>query len=176
MPFYEFYCPTNHTVYTFFARSFKHAGSVPRCPDDPEAPMQKQISQFSFVKALGVEGDPALDDAKYDDPRYENAINELEREFQGMDENNLDPQQLGHLMRKVSEVTGQRLPGSLEEMAKRLEKGEDPEALEDEYGDNEEEFDPMAGVEGSAGKRLIRRLRSVPRQDPGVYEMEDYLD
>lgn len=174
MPFYEYYCPKNHTVYTFYARSLKHANAVPKCPDNPKWPLQKQISQFSFVKAFGIEGDPALDDAKYDDPRYEQAINELEREFQGIDENNLSPQQLGNLMRRVGEVTGEALPPALQEMARRLERGEDPDKLEEEYGDDLD-ADPMAVVEGKAGNKLLRRLKG-PRQDPTVYEIEDYLD
>ncbi|WP_309386828.1 hypothetical protein [Cerasicoccus frondis] len=173
MPFYEFYCPENHTIYTFYARSLKHAGKTPRCPANPDWPMQKQVSQFSFVKTFGVEGDPALDDSKYDDPRYEQAINELEREFQGMDENNVDPQQLGHLMRRVGEVTGEALPPALREMAARLERGEDPDKLEEMYGDDLD-ADPMAVVEGRNAKKLLNRLKG-PRKDETVYEIEDYL-
>ncbi|MGE9296591.1 MAG: cytochrome C [Puniceicoccales bacterium] len=177
MPFYEFYCPKNHTIYTFYARSLKHAGKVPRCPDDPKAPMQKQVSRFSFVRALNQEGDPALDDDKYDDPRYERAINELEREFQGMNEENPDPRQLGRLMKRMGEITGQKLPQSMMEMAARLEAGEDPEALEQEFGDDfDDDFDPMAMVDGGSGKKLLRRLKAGPKQDPVVYEFDDYVD
>lgn len=172
MPFYEYYCPKNHTVYTFYARSIRFADQTPRCPDNPKWPLQKQVSQFSFVKAFGIEGDPALDDSKYDDPRYERAINELEREFQSMDENNVSPEQLGNLMRRVGEVTGEALPPALQEMARRLERGEDPDKLEAEYGDDLD-ADPMAVVEGRA-KSLLRRLKG-PRQDPKVYEIEEYL-
>ncbi|GHC03129.1 cytochrome C [Cerasicoccus arenae] len=173
MPFYEFYCPKNNTVYTFYARSLKHAGKTPRCPDNPKFPLQKQVSQFSFVKAFGIEGDPALDDSKYDDPRYEQAINELEREFQGMDENNLDSRELGSLMRRVGEITGSSLPPAMQEMARRLELGEDAEKLEDEYGDDLA-MDPMAAAEGSR-KKLFRRFKG-PHKDPQVYEIEEYVD
>jgi len=176
MPFYEFYCPKNHTIYNFYARSLKYADKTPRCPDDPEAPMQKQLSRFSFVRALNQESDPALDDDKYDDPRYEKAIHELEREFQGMDEENPDPRQLGRLMKRMGEITGQKMPESMMEMARRLEAGEDPEALEEEFGDDfDDDFDPMAMAEGSSGKKLLQRLTKGPRQDPTVYEMEEYI-
>lgn len=176
MPFYEFYCPRNHTVYNFYARSPRHAGKTPRCPANPDWPMQRQVSRFSFVRTLNTESDPALDDAKYDDPRYERAINELEREFQAMDQDNPDPRALGHLMRRVGEATGQALPPSMQEMARRLEAGEDPEALEEAFGDDfDDDFDPVAATEGNAGRRWLQRLGGGPRQDPELYQLEDYL-
>ena len=37
MPIYEFYCPDNHTVYQFLARSLALGDKTPRCPVNPAA-------------------------------------------------------------------------------------------------------------------------------------------
>ena len=36
MPIYEFYCPDNHRIYSFLARSLALAGRIPRCPENPD--------------------------------------------------------------------------------------------------------------------------------------------
>jgi len=64
------------------------------------------------------------------------------------------------------------------EMLHRLEKGEDPDKLEAEYGDVLEKMDGMEGEE--AGKkepgdlRLRLRKRLPPRRDPKLYEFSDF--
>jgi hypothetical protein len=110
----------------------------------------------------------------------EAAMAEMEREMAGMDEENPDPRQLGHLMRRMSEMTGESLPGPMEEMVRRLESGEDPEKLEEEFGDLDE-MDAFGEGEASDGdglespvKRLLRRRRN-PARDPELYELRDYL-
>jgi hypothetical protein len=71
------------------------------------------------------------------------------------------------------------MPEPMLEMLARMEKGEDPEKLEEEYGDVLDE-DSMGdfgmgkseGEKGGAGA-LHRRL--PPRRDPQLYEMAEYL-
>lgn len=178
MPIYEFYCPSNNKVYSFFSHSVIDQETVPRCPDDPKLPMQRSLSRFAVIgKAKEPsEGDEGGD---LDDPRMEAAMAELEKEMAGMDEENPDPRQMGHLMRRMSELTGEKLPGAMEEMVGRLEAGEDPDKLEEEYGDLADLYD--FGGEGEDGapagetrKSLLRRLRT-PRHDPQLYELRDYI-
>ena len=74
------------------------------------------------------------------------------------------------------EASGQKLPGEMGEMLQRLEKGENPDKLEEEYGDVMEK---MAGMEGAGnGKKedLKMRLRKrLPaRRDPKLYEWEEF--
>jgi len=63
----------------------------------------------------------------------------------------------------------------MNEVIARLEKGEDPEKLEADYGDV---FDAMDAVpdESPLGE-MKRKLRHKPRisRDPTLYEMTDYL-
>lgn len=114
---------------------------------------------------------------------------EMEREMAGMDEDNPDPRRMAQLMRKMADITGEKLPESMEEIIGRLEAGEDPEKLEETFGDLEDmdgmcEADGMEGqggadaADGGSGgvvnRALLRRLRA-PVRDPRLYEMTDYL-
>lgn len=48
-----------------------------------------------------------------------------------------DPRQMARFMRKFQEATGMNLGPTFDETMGRLEAGEDPEALEEEMGDDE---------------------------------------
>lgn len=178
MPIYEFYCPRTHKIYSFFARSLALSGKTPRCPDNPEYPMERMISSFSFTgrakeKSETPSGDPA------EDARMEQAMMEMERDFAGMDENNPDPRALARMMRKMSDLTGEKMPGTMEEMIQRMEAGEDPEKLEEEYGEALEDFEPGTGGEaegGDQGKGRFRVRRKRPERDPTLYEMAEYVE
>jgi hypothetical protein len=92
-----------------------------------------------------------------------------------MDENNPDPRMLGRMMRKMTDATGQAMPAEMEQMIRRLESGEDPEKLEEEFGDAFEGMDfpdSDAGAEATViGKRRPIRLE----RDPALYEFSDYV-
>ncbi len=140
--------------------------------------MERMISSFSFTgrakeKSEAPSGDPA------EDARMERAMMEMERDFAGMDENNPDPRALAQMMRKMSDLTGEKMPATMEEMIQRMEAGEDPEKLEEEYGEALEDFEPGAGGEaeaGEEGKGRLRVRRNRPERDPTLYEMAEYVD
>jgi hypothetical protein len=187
MPIYEFYCPENNKIYSFYARSLAYAGTTPRCPDDPKFRMERQFSAFSVTGRAKEKPDgPSGGVDGLDDPRMETAMAEMEREFSGMNEENPDPRQLARMMRKMSDLTGEKMPGQMEEMIGRMEKGEDPEKLEEEYGDAFNDMEHPEGGPGpesateeksAAGKRLkgeLARLRRRPTRDPVLYDMSDF--
>ena len=72
------------------------------------------------------------------------------------------------------EASGQKLPVEMGEMLQRLEKGENPDKLEEEYGDVMEKMDGLGAEKGEDWKMRLRR-RVPPRRDPKLYELEDYL-
>lgn len=175
MPIYEFYCPENNTIYSFLAKSFAYQNKTPRCPADASFTMEKRVSGFAVI---GQAKEPSDEDPleNVDDAKMERVMAELERDMAGMDESNPDPRQMAHLMRKMSDLTGEKLPGEMQEMVKRLEAGEDPEALEEEYGDA---LDSMGMEEGGGSMDAIRRLRRRilgTRRDPDLYDMSEYCD
>jgi hypothetical protein len=182
MPIYEFYCADNRKIYRFFARSLSLAEKTPRCPDNPKYKMERLLSQFAFI---GRAKEPAENpQGEMDDPRMEAAMAEMEREFSGMSDENPDPKALARMMRKMSSLTGEAFPEAVGEMIARMEKGEDPEKLEEEYGEALGALDEPGGTPDSAelGKpgnlqATLRRLRQ-PRitRDPTLYEMRDFVE
>lgn len=173
MPIYEFYSPDTNRIYSFLARSLSLRDAVPSCPDDPKARMERMVSQFAVTgkaKEASAEPGPEMMDAG-----MEQVLARMEREMSTLNPDNPDPRQLGRMMRQMAEATGQKVPEGMREMIMRLERGEDPEKLEQEYGDNLEDF--AEGEEGAMGleKTLARIRRGVPSRDPQLYEMRDYL-
>ena len=67
MPIYEYFCPNNRRIYSFFARSLRYADKVPRCPDNPKWKMEKMLSGFAITGRAREEsaspGGDDLDDA-----------------------------------------------------------------------------------------------------------------
>ncbi len=170
MPIYEFYCPRNNRIYSFLARSLALSGKTPRCPDDPDAPMERLISTFAVTGRARE-----TVDAPPGDPAAERMMSELEREFSGMDESNPDPRQLAQMMRKMAEATGEKMPAGMEEMMRRMAAGEDPEKLEAEYGGAFDEMDSGSEEPDDDAGAAARRHRRAPERDPVLYEMSEYV-
>ena len=83
-----------------------------------------------------------------DDPRVESAMMEMERDMDGLDENN--PKHMAHMMKKMKELMPPgSMPKELDVAIKRLEAGEDPEKIEADMGDLLGDF--MGGPEGGSG-------------------------
>lgn len=179
MPIYEFYSPDTNKVYQFLARSQALRDRVPRCPDGDALRMERRISRFAII---GKAKEQPEDDlfAGMDEAKMETFMAEMERDMGGLDDSNPDPRQLGRLMRKMTDLLGDRTPEALSEVVRRLEAGEDPEKLEDQFGS-------MDGPEGEGGeggaadalwetmKKRIRALHKEPVRDPKLYEFADYV-
>ncbi len=180
MPIYEYYCPRNNKIYSFYAKTHSQAEAIPKCPDNARYRLEKIVSRFSVTGRKGEAGNSESEfGGDPDDPRMEAAIAEMEREMSGMDEENPDPRQMGSLMRKMAGLSGEDLPPSMEEMVRRMEAGEDPEKLEEEFGDLLEEdladgnFDDEGATASSRSRGRGKTL--PPSRDPTLYDFEDYI-
>jgi hypothetical protein len=176
MPIYEFYCPDNHKIYSFFARTLAQGRVIPPCPDNPKFKLERLLSRFA-VRSGGSKPEPAAPSAhgQPTDARMEQVMQQMEREFSSLgDSDNPDPRLLGRMMRRMTEVTGEKMPGQMEEMIRRLEAGEDPEKLEEQFNeafDEDETGDaPAAEVGGSAGLKLKTKSKPNPTRDPKLYD------
>lgn len=186
MPIYEYYCPDNHTVYQFYAKTLDQGRTTPRCPDNPKLRMVKTVSAFAIRSGAAKEeagggGENAAAESA-DDVRMDAAMQAMEKEFAGVDES--DPRAMARMMRKMSELTGERIDGEMEEVVRKLEEGADPDSLEEQLGGGGEADggdDPageQAGPEGAAGlnpKELRHRFKSRRpplRRDPKLYDYE----
>ncbi|HEY1083883.1 MAG TPA: cytochrome C [Prosthecobacter sp.] len=168
MPIFEFYCPENHTVYQFLARSHELREAVPVCPDNPAYTMHKQVSRFAIVGKAREEtdGDPF---ANLDDSQMEALLAGMEGDMGALDAENPDPRQLGRLMNKMTEVMGDKVPVELKEIAKRLQAGEDPGKLEAEFSGLDGGDDLFTQV-----KKWVGRNQG-PVRNPKLYDMGDWL-
>jgi hypothetical protein len=184
MPIYEYYCPDNHTVYQFYAKTLAQGQTIPKCPQNPKYRMQKMLSSFAVTSGgkLSDVAPAAADDAgaSPDDARMEAAMGEMEREFSNVDEN--DPRAMARMMRRMSDLTGEKIDGEMEEVVRKLEEGTDPEELEEQLGGGEspEADDPYGEGGGEAApavdpkepKHRFRVRRAAPARDPKLYDYE----
>jgi hypothetical protein len=190
MPIYEYYCPDNHTIYQFFAKTLAQGQTVPKCPDGAKLRMKKVMSAFAVTKGGkgdeaaetppaggGESGDPA------EDARMEAAMGAMEHEFSNVDEN--DPRAMARMMRRMGELTGESFDEPMEEAVRKLEEGADPDSLDESIGGGDEggmgEGDPMGGGMGGDGmparepKERRHRFKARPRalrRDPKLYDYE----
>jgi len=180
MPIYEFFSPTTNKIYSFFARSMALRDRIPRCPDDPNAQMERMVSAFAITgrhKNEEPEGD-GLHDDDFEDFENHPAFHEVESALANMDEDNPDPRALGHVMRKMTDMMGGKVPDAMKEMIGRLEAGEDPDKLEEKFGDALEGMEDEFGDDFASEfkKMKAKVLRKRPVRDPNLYEFRDYLD
>ena len=170
MPIYEFFCPDCFTVYSFFTAT-PRTDARPDCPRCGRKELERRPSRFATIKP-GKSDDEGLDEndpfAGMDEDRMERAMMELGSEFEGMDENaEPDPRQISRMLRKFSEVTGLEAGPRLNEMLARLERGDDPDALEDELGGGEGD-DDLADFFALKKKVLGSRAKR-PKVDETLY-------
>lgn len=164
MPIYEFYCADCHTVFNFLARSV-NTERRPACPRCRRPELERQVSLFAISKNRSepAEGDlPDLDDEK-----MERAMEALAGEIDGVDED--DPRQMARVLRKLYGATGLDLGPGMEEAIRRMEAGEDPDAIEEQMGDlleGEEGLSPGVG-----NLKRIRRKVLPPAHDDTLYEL-----
>jgi hypothetical protein len=185
MPIYEYYCPDNHTIYQFFAKTLAQGQTVPKCPDNPKFKLRKLVSAFAVTKG-GRKDDsaapaPAADpgDAA-EDARMEAAMGAMEKEFSSVDEN--DPRAMARMMRRMGELTGEKFDEPMEEAVRKLEEGADPDSLDEQLGGDTPggEPDPYGDDMGMGGppppakdpeeRRHRLRARRPLRRDPKLYD------
>ncbi len=173
MPIYEYYCRENHTIYQFYAKTLAQGRTVPPCPDNPQFKLEKRVTSFA-VRSGGKkedlpEGAEPAGDAE-EEARLEAAMQAMEGEFSSMDEN--DPKAMARMMRRMSELTGEKLDGQMEEVVRKMEEGMDPEALEDALSvdGTEDEGGEGAAPEKREARYRFRAKHLPPRRDPQLYD------
>jgi len=153
MPIYEFACPKCRVIFNFLSKRL-NPDRLPVCPKCGNKNMRKQMSAFAMPRGLkepapspqgeGDEG-PMPD---MDDPRVMQAMSEMERDMEHLDENN--PKHMAHMMRKMKDILPPgTMPKEMDIAIKRLEAGEDPEKIEEDMGGVLGDF--MGGPEGEEG-------------------------
>lgn len=163
MPIYEFYCKRCNTIFRFYSRTV-NTEKIPYCPECRDVRLERRMSIFATISGRQGE-DEQGDMPPIDESRMEKAMEMLAKEAENINED--DPRQAATLMRRLSEVAGLKMGDGMEEALSRLEKGEDPDRIEEELGELIEEEEPF--VLESRGKRT--KARREPRIDETLYEL-----
>ncbi|MBL7181037.1 MAG: FmdB family zinc ribbon protein [Pseudomonadota bacterium] len=164
MPIYEFYCKDCNTIFNFFSKTV-NTTKKPKCPKCKTRTLTRQISLVAFTGKAKEGGD--LDDLPFDESKMEKAMHMLAGEADKINED--DPRQAANLMRKLSDMTGLKLGGGMDDALRRMEKGEDPEQIEAEMGDLLEGEDPFS-LPGKTGKSAKTRA-NIPFKDETLYDL-----
>ena len=164
MPIYEFYCEDCNTIYNFFSKTV-NTSKKPKCPTCKTKTLSRQMSAFAFTGKAKEDGD--IDDLPFDEGKMEKAMQMLAGEAENMNED--DPRQAANLMRKLTDMTGLELGAGMQEALKRMEAGEDPDAIEAEMGDLLEDEEPFALPEKKGFAK--GKMRPAPRRDETLYDL-----
>lgn len=173
MPIYEFYCADCHRLFNFLSRSVDTT-SRPACPRCGRPALERRPARFAALvrSGSGAGGGEEEEDNPFpglDEERLERAMESMSGELEGMGEEE-DPRQMARFFRRFGEAAGMRLGPRMEEMLRRLERGEDPDALEEEMGGGEGEGDEGEMEEWFQLKETARRLRRrKPPLDETLY-------
>ncbi|MBI5099781.1 MAG: zinc ribbon domain-containing protein [Nitrospirae bacterium] len=164
MPIYEFYCKKCNTIYNFFSRTI-NTEKIPDCPRCKNIKLIRKMSRFASVSGRkeGGENDATMPD--FDEAKLEKAMNMLAGEAGNINEN--DPRQAAMLMKKLSEATGVSMGAGMEEALRRMERGEDPDKIEEDMGDILEGEEPFI-IEN---KGIRGRKKPRPQIDETFYEL-----
>ena len=163
MPIYEFYCRKCNTIYSFFSRTV-NTEKIPNCPKCKSVKLKRQMSIFARVSG-GKEEAAGDDMPQIDEAKMEKAMAMLAGEADKISED--DPRQAAMLMRKLSDATGMNLGPGMEEALSRMERGEDPEKIEEEMGDLLEGEDPFIfGAKAQKGRK-----KPKPKIDETLYDL-----
>lgn len=155
MPIYEFACPKCRMIFNFLSKRIDPE-RIPTCPKCGNKAMTKQVSRF--VSPRGVPEPAAKSEAEgdnmpmpnFDDPKVMRVMSEMERDMEHLDENN--PKHMAYMMRKMKDIMpADVMPKEMDVAIKRLEKGEDPEKIEEDMGDAFKDFMGPEDPEGMGG-------------------------
>jgi putative FmdB family regulatory protein len=164
MPIYEFYCEDCHTIFNFFSKNV-NTTKKPKCPSCKTKTLSRQMSAFAFTGNAKEDSD--MDDLPFDEGKMEKAMNMLAGEAENINEE--DPRQAANLMRKLTDMTGMELGPGMQEALKRMEAGEDPDAIEAEMGGLLEDEEPFLMPEKKG--RAKGAKRAAPRRDETLYDL-----
>lgn len=135
MPIYEFYCSACHMLFNFFSSQID-TRAAPSCPRCGKGPLERRPARFATLTRTAGDEEAEEDDpfSGLDEDRLERVMESMAGELDAMGDEE-DPTQMARFFRRFGEAAGMKLGPRMEEMLRRLESGEDPDALEEEMGD-----------------------------------------
>lgn len=164
MPIYEFYCNNCQTIYQFFSKSINTA-KFPSCPKCENKKLQRAVSMFATLSNQQETGDDENGLPPIDESRMEKAMAMMAREAENINED--DPRQAANFMRKLSREAGIKLGGKMEEAISRMEKGEDPDKIEEDMGDSLNDDDLFL----FESQKMSAKKKGKIKKDDTIYDL-----
>ena len=161
VPIFEFLCSTCNRIYSFLSLSATPSRQ-PVCPRCGATNLTRVPSSFAVSAGKKSREEKAKEPGGAQD---EASMARIEQEMMRMTgelgENDAeDPRVMARMMRRLAEVSGEKMTPTMEEMFRRLEAGEDPDSLEEELGP---QLEAEMGEEGGEG--------GAPTRDEGLYNL-----
>jgi putative FmdB family regulatory protein len=163
MPIFEYLCPACNRIYSFLSLAAS-AKRKPVCPRCGATKLERVPSSFALSRGRASAAKaPTGTAGPGDDAAMNRMENEMMRMAGNLDERDAeDPRTIARMMRRLAEASGEPVTPSMQEMFRRMEAGEDPEALEEELGPQLEA--ELGEQHGGAGPE-------APTRDDGLYDL-----
>ncbi len=165
MPIFEYLCPTCNRIYSFLSLK-PQPSSGPVCPRCGATDLTRVPSAFAISRSSKSSPEPSArpeQEGARSNADIAGMESEMMRLAEGLDERDAeDPRTMARMMRRLAEVSGERVTPTMEEMFRRMEAGEDPEHLEDELGPQ---------LEAEMGEGETEESGGAPERDDGLYSM-----
>ena len=163
MPIYEFLCRDCNTLFNFFSARID-TEATPVCPRCSRA-LERRPASFATLKHRGEEEPDPFDGL--DDAALDGAMEAMAGEFEALGEDD-DPRVMAKLLRKFGHASGMEMGPRMEDLLARLESGADPDALEEELGDELDDEEALQDL-FRARRVLAGEIRRRPRVDRELY-------
>ncbi|MGE5236594.1 MAG: FmdB family zinc ribbon protein [Acidobacteriota bacterium] len=164
MPIFEYLCPACNRIYSFLSLAVRPARD-PVCPRCGNSELRRVPSAFAVAGARKSASEGGRDQAA---GAGGEGLGGLEQEAMRMaselgEKDAEDPRVMARMMRRLAEASGEPITATMDEMFRRMEGGEDPEALEEELGPQLEAEMGGEGDEATPG--------GPPSRDEGLYDL-----
>jgi len=172
MPLYEFYCEPCHTVFTFRSPRVDTA-TVPVCPHCAKK-LKREVSAFAHIVRGGVQEGPETETGGEDETdRMDRVLSQMGERMQALEDDDADPREAVKVMKELASAGGLHFNKEVREAMARIEAGEDPEKIDEEFREVFDTENPFADEDEEskrAGDGWLRRLRG-PRRDPVWHDL-----
>jgi putative FmdB family regulatory protein len=164
VPIFEFLCRKCNRIFSFLSLS----GEVSRRPDCPRCGA-RELERVPSTFAVATTRKAAAEGLKGGEGKADDAgAAELEREAMRMaselsEEDAENPRVMARMMRRLAAAAGEPITPTMDELFRRMEAGEDPEALEEELG-------PQLEAEMGEGEGEGEEV-GAPTRDDGLYTL-----
>jgi hypothetical protein len=161
VPIFEFLCPACNRIYSFLSLA-STPSRKPVCPRCFATNLTRVPSLFAVSAAKkSQEEKPKEAGGAPDEAAMARVESEMMRMTGELGESDAeDPRVMARMMRRLAEVSGEKMTPTMEEMFRRLEAGEDPDSLEEELGP---QLEAEMGEDGGEG--------TAPTRDDGLYSL-----